>query len=226
MSSAKSRSVSAFAGCLRDLCGCSVRPSSLSLPSTVIRRAQSRTTMDKNGASVSPWSTPVVISNSSDVPSVVTTLALVLVYIDLMAISSRDGIPYAFRILNISFRWIELNAFLKSKNVITAGRLFFRTSSRMRRKADDTLLYFASSSANSIESNLSADLDNVIQWLNSSYLHLNYSKTKVMLTGTHQRLRLVTSFNVCAHDKLLERVYKFKYLGVFMAPTLSYLLCW
>ena len=84
--------------------------------------------------------------------------------------------------------------------------------------ADDTLLYFASSSVNSIESNLSADLANVIQWLNSSYLHLNYSKTKVTLTGTHQRLRSVTSFNVCAQDKLLERVYKFKYLDVFMDP--------
>ena len=47
--------------------------------------------------------------------------------------------------------------------------------------ADDTLLYFASSSVNSIESNLSAYLANVIQWLNSSYLHLNYSKIKVML---------------------------------------------
>ena len=44
--------------------------------------------------------------------------------------------------------------------------------------ADDTLLYFASSSANSIEFNLSADLANVIHWLNSSYLDLNYSKNK------------------------------------------------
>ena len=87
--------------------------------------------------------------------------------------------------------------------------------------ADNTLLYFAGSSVNSIESNLSADLANVIQWLNSSYLHLNYTKTKVMLTGTLQRLRSVTSFNVCAQDKLLERVYKFKYLSVFMDPTLS-----
>ena len=92
--------------------------------------------MNKNGASVSPWSTPVVISKSSDVPSVVTTLALVLVYIDLIPISSRGGIPYAFRILHIYFRRIESNAFLKSENVITAGRLFFRTSSRMRCKAE------------------------------------------------------------------------------------------
>ena len=33
--------------------------------------------MNKNGASVSPWSTPVVNSNPSGVSSAVTTLALV-----------------------------------------------------------------------------------------------------------------------------------------------------
>ena len=86
-------------------------------------------------ASVSPWSTPVVIStDSSDVPSAETTLALVLLYIILKATSSLGGMPCAFRILNISFRWIESTAFLKSKNVIIAERLFFRASSRMRRK--------------------------------------------------------------------------------------------
>ena len=44
--------------------------------------------------------------------------------------------------------------------------------------ADDTLLYFASSSVNSIESNLSVDLANVIQWLNSSYLHPKLQQNK------------------------------------------------
>ena len=43
-----------------------------------------------------------------------------------------------------------------------------------------------------------------------------------MLTGTHQRLRLITSLNACALDKLLEKVYKSKYLDVFMDPTLSW----
>jgi len=53
--------------------------------------------------------------------------------------------------------------------------------------ADDTLVYFSSSSISNIESKLSEDLESVINWLNSNFLFLNYSKTKVMLTGTHQR---------------------------------------
>ena len=76
----------------------------------------------------------VISTDSSDVPSAETTLALVLLYIILTATGSLGGMPCAFRILSISFRWIESTAFLKSKNVIIAERLFFRASSRMRRK--------------------------------------------------------------------------------------------
>ena len=46
-----------------------------------------------------------------------------------------------------------------------------------------------------------------------------YSKTKVMLTGTHQRLTLVDSFIVRAGDTVLSRVYQFKYLGVMLDPS-------
>jgi len=51
------------------------------------------------------------------------------------------------------------------------------------------------------------DLESVINWLNSNFIFLNYSKTKVMLTGTHQRLASVDSF---------------KYLGVVLDPYLSW----
>ena len=54
--------------------------------------------------------------------------------------------------------------------------------------ADDTLLYVSTSFISYIESMLSEDLRHIIEWLNNNFLYLNYSKTKVMLTGTHQRL--------------------------------------
>ena len=38
---------------------------------------------------------------------------------------------------------------------------------------------------------LSEDLEHIIEWLNNNFLYLDYTKTKVMLTGTHQRLALV-----------------------------------
>lgn len=73
--------------------------------------------------------------------------------------------------------------------------------------ADDTLLFFESSSVQAIEAALSHDLDHVVGWLNQNYLMLNYSKTKVMLMGTHQKLSSVQSFTVSVNDKDLERVY-------------------
>ena len=87
--------------------------------------------------------------------------------------------------------------------------------------ADDTLLFFESSSVQAIEAALSHNLDHVVGWLNQNYLMLNHSKTKVMLMGTHQLLSSVQSFTVSVNDKDLERVYKFKYLGVILDPCLT-----
>ena len=47
---------------------------------------------------------------------------------------------------------------------------------------------------------------------------LNHSKTKVMLMETHQKLSSVQSFTVSVNDKDLERVYKFKCLGMILDP--------
>ena len=81
---------------------------------------------------------------------------------------------------------------------------------------DDTLLYVSSSPITDIESMLSEDLSmlsedlkHIIYWLNNNFLYLNYSNTKVVLTGTHQRLVLVDSFIVRAGDTVLSRVYQF-----------------
>ena len=71
--------------------------------------------------------------------------------------------------------------------------------------ADDTLLYASSSSVTDIEFMLSEDLKHIIEWLNDNFLYLNYSKTKIMLTGTHQRLALVDNFTVKAKDTVLSR---------------------
>jgi hypothetical protein len=54
--------------------------------------------------------------------------------------------------------------------------------------ADDTLIYFSSNSITTIESIFSEDLNRIIDCLNNNSLFLNYSKTKIMLVGTHRRL--------------------------------------
>ena len=85
----------------------------------------------------------------------------------------------------------------------------------------DTLLFYNSSSIEDIESCLSADLSN-ISWLASNFLFLNYTKTKVMLLGTHQRLAKVNDFCVSANSATIGRVYRFKYLGLVLDTTLSW----
>ena len=42
------------------------------------------------------------------------------------------------------------------------------------------------------------------------------------MVGTHQRLAKVEKFCVKASDRTLSRVFKFKYLGVVLDPTLSW----
>ena len=88
--------------------------------------------------------------------------------------------------------------------------------------ADDTVISFSSKSVSEIESRLSSDLDNIISWLDENFLFLNYSKTKIMMFGTHQRLAKVNDFTITARDSLFERVYQFKYLGVMLDPCLSW----
>ena len=61
-----------------------------------------------------------------------------------------------------------------------------------------------------------------MNWLNNNFLSLNFSKTKVTLTGTHQGLAVVDSFTVRAGDTVLSRAYQFKYLSVMLDPYLSW----
>ena len=88
--------------------------------------------------------------------------------------------------------------------------------------ADDILLYVSSSSVTDIEFMLSEDLKHIIEWLNNNFFYLNYSKTKIMLSGTHQRLTRIDTFLVKAKDTVLSRVYQFKYLGIILDPSLSW----
>ena len=85
--------------------------------------------------------------------------------------------------------------------------------------SDDTLLFFSGSSITEIESRLSVDLSSILNWLDNNFLFLNYTKTKTMLVGIHQRLAKVTSFCVFVSRKSFSRAYEFKYLGVVLDPN-------
>ena len=90
--------------------------------------------------------------------------------------------------------------------------------------ADDTLLYFESSSVQQIEATLSNDLEYNF-YSEMAQPELSCSKpfqNKNYVNGTHQKLSSVQAFSVTVKDTTLERVYKFKYLGVTLDPNLSW----
>ena len=88
--------------------------------------------------------------------------------------------------------------------------------------ADDTNLTFASNDPEELFSSLTHDLSNLKQWLDSNRLSLNVSKTKCLFTGTRYKISLLPSKPyICLGGHLIERVNRYKCLGVKVDETLS-----
>ena len=87
--------------------------------------------------------------------------------------------------------------------------------------ADDTLIYFASKSVSEIQVQLTGVITDVLSWLHANFLILNLEKTKIMLVGNHQMNAEADDLVIEISNTRLERVNKFKYLGV-LDNTLSW----
>ena len=95
-------------------------------------------------------------------------------------------------------------------------------SSRVYLYADDTAI-FVGKSIDVINTTLNTELAQVSQWLQSNYLTLNVKKTKSMLIGTHQKLsRTQSKLNISIRGEHLDNVDQFKYLGIWLDPSLSW----
>ena len=81
--------------------------------------------------------------------------------------------------------------------------------------------YYTSSDLNEII-NLRRDLDRVVQWMENSRLVLNYSKTKVILFETKQKIGHVADFSIKIQGDLIERLTEFIYLGVLLDEQLTW----
>ena len=88
--------------------------------------------------------------------------------------------------------------------------------------ADDTVLYFTSICSPEINKVVQDNLNRVAKWIECNKLILNHSKTKTMLFGSWQNLAKSPNFSIQLHGKILEKVRKFSYLGVFWDETLSW----
>ena len=88
--------------------------------------------------------------------------------------------------------------------------------------ADDTVMYFTNLCTSEIARVVQDDLNRVVQWMESSRLIINQSKTKSMLFGIWQNLAKSPNFCIQLYGKTLERVAKFSYLGVVFDENLSW----
>ena len=82
--------------------------------------------------------------------------------------------------------------------------------------ADDTVIYFYSSSSQELSDNLDLDLLAVAKWLNNHKLTLNLEKTKCMLVGSNS-IVIVLIF-----DHNVNNVNSFKYLGIVISSDFTW----
>ena len=84
--------------------------------------------------------------------------------------------------------------------------------------ADDTVIYVT----NLCTSEIARVVEDDLQWMESSRLILNQSKTKSMLLGSWQNLAKSSNSFIQLYGKTLVRVAKFSYLGVVLGENLSW----
>ena len=74
--------------------------------------------------------------------------------------------------------------------------------------ADDTLLYYSSTSANDIKKYVNEDLNLISKWLADNLLTLNCTKSKFLLFGSSSRLKSFTNISIFVNDhQALDKLY-------------------
>ena len=97
------------------------------------------------------------------------------------------------------------------------------TSCQPRMRADDTHITHADVDVNSIQLNLNHDLDNLNKLLISNKLTLNTAKTEFMLTGSRQKLSILSNPLELSIDNVpIKQVSSVKSLGIFVDGNLQW----
>ena len=86
--------------------------------------------------------------------------------------------------------------------------------------ADDTRLYAYGKDVDKIKHALNNDLKQLENWLRWNQMHVNVSKTKVMLLHSKTKQRILPDFDVYLNDERLDIVDQYKYLGVIIDSNL------
>jgi len=88
--------------------------------------------------------------------------------------------------------------------------------------ADDTTLLFSASDPLTLQQEMNDNMARIAQWFEINQLTLNIKKTKFMIFGTNHSLKDYNDIDLMYGNDKIERVDKFKYLGVIFDPILSW----
>ena len=74
-----------------------------------------------------------------------------------------------------------------------------------------------------VEKALKNDMANIVKWLENNRLIINLKKgkTEVMIFGTAKRLHSKNDLKVWMNNRLIHFMSGYKYLGVFLDPSLN-----
>ena len=86
--------------------------------------------------------------------------------------------------------------------------------------ADDVLLYRSIQKPVDYQ-HLQIDIDNLCEWTDDNHLQLNRTKCKFMVIS-RKRQPILPSQPLTVNHSQLERVYSYKYLGVWLTSTLNW----
>ena len=88
--------------------------------------------------------------------------------------------------------------------------------------ADDTVLYKASSNFETSINKMQRDLNRLSRWCDQNGIHVNTSKTKLMVFGNKLAVDNLAPFDVDYSETPLQQVASYKYLGITLDRQLNY----
>lgn len=88
--------------------------------------------------------------------------------------------------------------------------------------ADDTLIYFMADDIVEVYNTINMELQNISRWLNENNLKLNLEKTKYMIVNNRYNVPNDDNFNISVDGYNIEKVSKYKYLGIIIDHNLSF----
>ena len=88
--------------------------------------------------------------------------------------------------------------------------------------ADDTVLYQAGVNAEIAGTNLQIALNKFCEWCKVNKLSINIKKTKLMVFESRSKVKKSKNVKIMVNNKKIQKAPTFKYLGITLAPTLTF----